>query len=119
MAGFIVFISLALLFYSWAVWGAYIERELCALFVWLFMAGFVCDLIGTSLMAARTPEFHLTIHTLLGIMALLIMAAHGAWACQALYRPQASELFHRWSVWAYILWMIAFVTGGILHWAGR
>jgi len=117
MPWYMIFIVLALVFYSWAVWGAYAEHELCWLFVWLFISGFVMDLIGTAPMIAKTNGF--SVHATLGVAALIIMGLHATWAWMSLARSAANRLFHQWSPWAYCLWVITLTTGGILHMMGK
>lgn len=131
MPWYMVFIVLAFLFYSWAVWGAYIERELCPFFVVVFLAGFLFDLVGTSPMIGQTTQ--LSFHAVLGVMALVVMGLHGVWAClvnrqtvtnrRHLVTHQkpttASRLFHTWSPWAYAFWILTFISGGVLRYLGR
>ena len=117
MPWFMWFIVLALVFYTWAVLGSQHEDELCPFFVWLFVAGFVCDLIGTSPMIAKAHC--LSLHVTLGCAALIIMGLHASWAWLSLRRPTLSLWFHRWSPSAYTLWLFTLITGGVLHWMGR
>jgi len=120
MQWYIWFIVVAFAFYSWAVWGAYVERELCSLFVWLFMAGFVCDVIGTMPIIIQTDRF--STHAVFGVAALIIMGLHASWARLSLNRSASSppdRLFHIYSPWAYGLWVVTLISGGFLHWMGR
>ena len=80
----IIFISLALCLYTIAVWTEKIKKHLEKWIIYTFASGFICDLIGTSIMfyVAKT-KFNLSIHSICGYSALIIMLLHLIWAILA------------------------------------
>ena len=109
----IVFIVTALIFYSVAIWTEKIIGRLKFWLVILFSLGFICDLVGTSLMFARaTTKFSFSVHTFCGYSALLIMALHLSWAILALKKSgKYEQYFTRFSLMAWLVWLLAFFSG--------
>jgi len=113
LATAIVFISTALVLYSVSIW---MERIIKALKPWMvktFFSAFMCDLVGTSLMFfQKTDMFQLNLHSICGYTALIIMGLHLSWAVVSLYRKGlVLVLFHRFSIFAWLIWLIAFISG--------
>lgn len=105
-------ISLALSLYTTAIWSERIKHRLRPWMLFIFILAFICDILGTSLMAKNHPQAHLNLHTICGLLALIIMLVHLLWAVDALARQgRCLLLFHRFSIWAWALWLIAFVSG--------
>lgn len=108
----IILISLALILYSTAIWS---EKIIGRLLIWMaivFSAGFACDLTGTTLMFLRATHHHLTLHSVCGYLALIIMGCHLAWALLALIKHGWWEAaFHRYSTYAWVVWLLAFISG--------
>lgn len=78
----------------------------------VFITGFLCDLSGTTMMYIKAGKIILNVHGGSGLAALLIMFLHLIWAILALKkRGKALELFSRFSVYAWGIWLIAFITG--------
>ena len=111
---FVRLIVLACVFYTGAV---FLERHIGHLQRWMlgfFLAGFLADLAGTSMMAQRATG-ELTLHGSLGFLALMIMFIHLVWAFKSIQGGRrAQEFFHAYSVKAWLIWMIAFVSGAWL-----
>jgi len=109
----IVFISLALLLYSLSIWSEKIKKGLKPWMVKFFISAFTCDLIGTSLMFCQSAvKFQLNTHSSWGYAALIIMGLHLSWALIALkYHGRAEKYFHRFSLLAWFIWLIAFGSG--------
>ena len=106
-------IGLALIFYSYAVWGEQITKKLKGIFIAAFLTGFTLDLLGTSGMFLNTTGKAPTIHAVLGIAALAVMGIHALWATSVWLKKkeESAKLFHRYSKYAYILWLCAFFSG--------
>ena len=104
-------IVLALACYSYAVFSSRKSLELHHA-IW-FAIGLVFDLVGTGLMFYMAGwKFPFNLHTVLGIVALVIMAVHALWAWVAYGRHSVHALgFHRYSRLAYCLWVMAFLSG--------
>jgi len=109
----IIFITSALLLYTIAIWSERIARALKPWMFKVFVFAFVCDLVGTSLMFYQAnAKFQLNIHSACGYSALAIMGLHLAWATIALKRRgRAEEYFHRFSLLAWSVWLLAFMSG--------
>ncbi|OGL48605.1 MAG: TIGR03987 family protein [Candidatus Schekmanbacteria bacterium RIFCSPHIGHO2_02_FULL_38_11] len=110
-------ITLALISYSYAVWGEQITKKLKGIFIAAFLIGFTLDLIGTGGMFLNTTGRVSPIHGILGISALIVMGIHAIWATSVWLREnkEAAKYFHRYSKFAYILWLLAFFSGPLLN----
>jgi uncharacterized repeat protein (TIGR03987 family) len=111
----IIFITLAAILYTVAVFS---ERSAGVLEPWhlvLFWAGFLFDTAGTALMAEIAGGWKADIHGFLGVLAIGLMLFHSVWASIALGFKQRRvlEQFHRFSLFVWVLWMAALVTGFI------
>ena len=112
MPKYLWYIFAALILYTWAVWGAQRNQKSIPL-RFIFLLAFVFDLIGTYRMyLLRTT---LDIHGFIGFSALIIMAVHAAWALGSIRYKHLEKLFHRWSLYAWSLWMLTFFTGAAFH----
>jgi uncharacterized repeat protein (TIGR03987 family) len=107
----------ALALYTVATWADRRKGELRPWMVLVFGSALAADLTGTVLLcAAVTDAWRPTLHMLTGTASLAIMALHFAWALLALRRGGPSEArFRRWSVWAWALWLVSFVSGAVIR----
>lgn len=115
----IVFMNLALILYTVAVWS---ERKQGVLKVWhlvLFASGLVFDSTGTYIMSviAENPGFSLNIHGILGALAIFLMLFHTAWAANVLWKKdeKLKKQFHKLSIGVWSIWLVSYVTGIILN----
>ncbi|MFH1508614.1 MAG: HsmA family protein [bacterium] len=105
-----IFISLALLFYTTAIWSERLKHNLMTWMVMAFITGFILDVIGTIIMAMHMDS--LSLHSGCGIVAMFMMGLHLLWAILALLNHGKCELyFHRFSIYAWGIWMCALITG--------
>jgi uncharacterized repeat protein (TIGR03987 family) len=106
----------ALLCYSVGVWSEKIAGKLKAWHLIFFWIGFIADTSGTTLMSIMSGTFTLSVHSITGAAAILLMFAHAVWATIVLMRhdKQAIAGFHRLSIFVWGVWMIPFLTGLIL-----
>jgi len=113
----ILLITGALAFYSIGVWGEKIRGSLSPLWLIFFWAGFVCDTAGTVTMGkiAGGP-FQLNFHGITGALAILLMAAHAAWATIVLVRKNEKSIkgFHRFSIAVWLVWLLPYLSGVIV-----
>jgi len=111
----IIFISLALVFYTTAIWSERYVKQLKKWMLVVFSAGFLSDLIGTSIMFFNATErFSLSIHTFSGYSALLIMLLHLIWAFLAINKiGNYEKYFTKFSIIAWVIWLIAFTSGAL------
>jgi uncharacterized repeat protein (TIGR03987 family) len=109
----ILFITSALVLYTIAIFS---ERKMGYIHKWIlavFASGFTCDLIGTSIMSCQTESHTVNVHMCCGLAALLIMLLHLSWAILAMIcHGKTAHYFHRCSLYAWGIWLIAFITGG-------
>ena len=113
LIGAVVAILTAAVLYTIAVFAEWRSGELKPWHVALFWAGLVFDTIGTTLMGRIAGGFELNIHGVLGVLAIVIMLVHAAWATTVLVlkREKLMRNFHHFSLTAWTLWMISLVTG--------
>ena len=123
LAQAIICMSLALIFYTWAVFSARI-LGLRRKHLLIFGVGLVSDYLGTHLMLLYglangiVPEWHIVV----GIASLAGMAFHFMLALVAAIVRQAeavNRLFHRVSLGIYSCWLIAFCSGAIAGITGK
>ena len=99
-------------FYTISIWSERLVKKLMVWMVLLLGTGFICDLIGTNAMRLTAKIHVLNFHTIGGYSALVIMGLHLAWAILAIYKyKKAQELFRRYSLYAWFLWLTAWLTG--------
>jgi len=113
----IIWMNLALIFYSWAVFSGR-RHGLHSRHLIVFGVGLVCDYLGTSEMSrfalafGKAPQWH----NLTGIASLAGMAFHFLLALAASLMGKAetvNRVFHRVSLTIYTAWLIAFASGAI------
>lgn len=110
------FFVAALLFYSFSIWSHKITGKLSSWIMLIFGTGLAADILGTVLLCAVSANgWKFTVHTISGLLALLIMAIHFTWAlCAVKIGGNFESYFNRFSVSAWILWLIAFFSGVII-----
>lgn len=112
----IILMVSALLCYSVGVWSEKIAGQLKAWHLIFFWIGFAADTSGTTLMSSMSGTFTLSVHSITGATAILLMLAHAVWATVVLIRRDQRAIvgFHRLSVFVWMVWMIPFLTGLLL-----
>lgn len=108
-------ISSALVFYTIGVWGERLEKKLRFWHLIFFLLGLLADTIGTGLMEhiARLTQLHDEVHTVTGIIAILLMFIHAMWAIWTYTKgsEKAKEHFNRFSIVVWIIWLIPYCIG--------
>jgi uncharacterized repeat protein (TIGR03987 family) len=113
----IIWMNLALIFYTWAVFSGR-RQGLHTRHLVIFGIGLTCDYLGTTEMShfARTfgkaPQWH----NITGIASLSGMAFHFVLAMIASLSGKAetaNRVFHRISLTIYTCWLVAFASGAI------
>ena len=108
----IIFIFLALIFYTTAIWSDRFTKHLKKWMLIVFSLGFISDLIGTSIMFFNASErFSFNFHTISGYSALCIMLLHLIWAFLANKNKKYEAKFTKFSIVAWLIWLAAFVSG--------
>ncbi len=114
----IVSMMTALTMYTIGVWAERLARLLKPIHLFFFIAGLICDTIGTEMMFSLSHHvFQLNVHSVTGAIALVLMFIHALWAAITLIRNRENELkvFHTFSLFVWIFWLIPFGIGAALH----
>lgn len=108
-------ITSALVFYTIGVWGERLQKKLRFWHLVFFLLGLLADTIGTGLMEhiARLTHLHDEVHTVTGIIAILLMFIHAMWAIWTYTKgsEKAKEHFNRFSIVVWIIWLIPYCIG--------
>ena len=108
----VIFVTSALLLYTLSIWSERLTKQLKRWMVAIFGIGLICDFTGTTIMALQPNAGNLNAHSFFGYSALIIMLVHFIWAYNALKSTSKSTTrFHRFSIYAWIIWMTAFISG--------
>lgn len=105
-------ITLALVFYSIGVWSERIAGVLKPWHLVFFILGLVCDTWGTGLMFEYVGGMQFDLHGITGLIAILLMLVHAAWAFAVLVRKDAIALrnFHKFSVFVWLVWLVPYFS---------
>jgi len=108
-----ILISLALIFYTIGVWSERIAGRLKTWHLIFFWGGLIFDTTGTGMMLEMAGGISPDIHTLTGVLAILLMLIHAIWASVVLIRKneRAIASFHNFSVFVWVIWLIPYFTG--------
>lgn len=108
-------ISSALVFYTIGVWGERIQKKLKAWHVAFFVAGLFADAVGTGLMEqiAQMTGLQDNLHTITGIIAIVLMFIHALWALWTYFKGsrKAKAHFNRFSILVWCIWLIPYCIG--------
>jgi uncharacterized repeat protein (TIGR03987 family) len=118
----IIFISLALLFYTIGVWSEKLQGKLKPWHLGLFFLGLICDTTGTLLMesiasSSTQVATGINLHGITGILAIALMLIHAIWAAVVLIKKNENMMskFHKFSIVVWIIWLIPFISGAASH----
>ena len=118
----IVFMNLALLFYTVGVWGEKLGGKLKIWHLVLFYIGLACDTTGTLVMESiAKSSTNLAsgnyIHGITGVIAIVLMVIHALWATYVLIKKNDEMIlkFHKFSIIVWLIWLIPFLSGAISH----
>lgn len=106
------FITSALVFYSVGVWGERLAGRLGWWNLGFFVLGLTFDTLGTGLMFEYVGGMTFDVHGISGLVAILLMLVHAAWALVVLLRKDDHALrnFHRFSVFVWAVWLIPYFS---------
>ena len=106
-------IVFAFVAYTIAIFSERKKHQLLWWMIFFFIGGVVFDTIGTRMMIKESPK--ISIHGIVGYSALAIMWLHLIWALLSKFRwKKGADWFRKFSIYAWILWMIAFASGWVL-----
>ena len=108
-----ILISLALIFYSIGVWSERLAGRLKGWHLIFFWGGLVFDSTGTGIMFEMAGGIEADIHSITGLVAILLMLVHAVWATIVLVlsNEKAISNFHYFSVFVWAVWLIPYFTG--------
>jgi len=108
-----ILITLALVLYSIGVWSERIAGRLKGWHLIFFWGGLVFDTTGTAVMMEMAGGVKPDIHSVTGVLAILLMIVHAVWASAVLIRKNERAIvnFHKFSVLVWALWLIPYLTG--------
>ena len=108
-----ILITLALVFYSIGVWAERIAGRLKGWHLIFFWGGLVFDTVGTGMMMEMAGGITPDIHSVTGVLAILLMVIHAVWATVVLIRKDEKAIlnFHKFSVVVWAIWLIPYFTG--------
>jgi len=109
-------ITLALVFYSIGVWSERIAGQLKWWHLIFFWTGLIFDTIGTAIMMEMAGGIGFDIHSLTGVLAILLMIIHAIWATVVLMRKDERMIanFHKFSVVVWLIWLIPYFSGFVV-----
>ncbi len=110
-------ITLALVFYTVGVWAEKIKGRLLPWHVAIFWCGFAFDTLGTTLMSALAGgNGTVGLHSVTGVIAILLMLVHAVWATVVLRRKneKSSMQFHKFSIVVWAIWLVPFISGMVV-----
>ena len=113
-------ISLALIFYSIGVWSERIQGRLKPWHLVFFVLGLICDTVGTGMMIEMAGGLTFDIHGVTGVIAIVLMLIHAAWAFVVLLRKDEKMItnFHKFSLVVWFIWLIPYFSPMIFGMAG-
>lgn len=114
----IVSITLALVFYTVGTWAEKMQGELRLWHIVFFLLGLMADTLGTAIMAGIADEKGNVspLHGVTGMLAIVLMAIHAAWAIGTYWKGSEKALrnFSKFSVFVWAFWLIPYVLGIVL-----
>jgi len=108
-----ILITLALVFYSIGVWSERIAGRLKAWHLVFCWGGLIFDTVGTGMMMEMAGGIKPDIHSVTGVLAIVLMVIHAAWATAVLVRKNERAIlnFHKFSVLVWAIWLVPYLTG--------
>ncbi len=112
----VIFITLALIFYTIGVWSERIQGQLKPWHLVLFYLGLICDSLGTSFMSELSNASFISLHGLTGLIALVLMFIHAVWGTLVLITKNEQRIvkFHKFSIFVWCVWLVPYILGMLL-----
>ena len=107
-----IIITAALVFYSIGVWSERIQGRLKPWHLVFFVLGLICDTWGTGMMIEMAGGLTFDIHSVTGVIAIVLMFIHALWAFIVLLRKDEKAIinFHKFSVAVWVIWLIPYFS---------
>ena len=113
----VIAITLALVFYTTAVWTERKAGRIKAPHLALFWLGFAFDTLGTTFMGKIAGGiFRFDVHSVAGLLAIGLMLLHAVWGTVVYFgRNETSKKnFHKFSIAVWAIWLIPYLSGLVL-----
>jgi uncharacterized repeat protein (TIGR03987 family) len=106
----------ALILYTVGVWAERIQGRLQVWHLVLFTLGLIFDSLGTGMMFEYAGGMRFDIHGISGLLAIILMMIHAAWALLVLIRKDEKMIvkFHKFSLFVWLIWLIPYFSPMIL-----
>lgn len=108
----------ALLFYSISIFTEQKQKKVVRRVLVFLTLGIIFDIIATAFMIAGSSKGLFTLHGLIGYSSLLGMLIDNILIWRLRLKngidTVVPDAIHRYSLYAYIWWVVAFITGGLL-----
>ena len=113
----VIIVTFALLFYSIAVVTEQRKYAVSKRVLWFLTAGVLFDIASTVFMIVGSTNIPLTVHGVIGYMALLVMLADAILIWRHWGRNGSGQIprgLHLYTRIAYSWWVIAYIIGAIM-----
>lgn len=110
-------VVLALIAYSIGIITEQRKKQISTLVLGFLTGGIILDITATAFMIIGSPNSPFTLHGFLGYSALgaMLVETFLAWRFRIVHgTAEVTKGLHLYSRLAYLWWVIAFVTGGLL-----
>ena len=109
-------VTAALLAYSIAVLTEQFKKKVNKVVLIFLTSGLILDITATSFMIYGSSNSAFTLHGMLGYSALLAMLidVYLIWKNYLKFGENIKKSIHQYSLVAYLWWIVAFITGGLL-----
>ena len=112
----VIAITLALVCYTIGVWWEHRDKVLRSIHLVFFWLGLILDATGTHAMTLLAGDAGGGLtggHGVTGLIAIVLMLIHAAWATVVLLRKDEKSMhtFHRFSITVWMIWLVPFVIG--------
>lgn len=110
----VIFITLALVFYTIGVWSEKVQGRLRRWHLYIFWIGLLFDTAGTMIMSMIAQGgFSFNFHGITGLLAIMLMLFHALWATVVLVRNdrEMKIKFHKLSIFVWLVWLIPYISG--------
>lgn len=108
----IVVLTAALIFYSIGVWSEHVRGKLRFWDLIFMLIALLCDAVGAGLMKNAALQTHQIdeVHTIVGVIAILIILAHTIWAMWVMVsRVHTIRIrYNRISIFVWCAWLIPY-----------
>ena len=113
----IITITLALVFYTIGVFGEKLSGGLKKWNLSLFWLGLIFDTTGTTLMVSISTHSSLSLHSITGALAIILMIFHAVWATIVMVKNDTmmKAKFHKLSIVVWLIWLVPYLTGAIIN----